>query len=379
MVAALVTVASSQVSRRNRRVLWAVVWLVAAALARASAALRTVRPLQPDARGSVPFVGQGADGAVFVKAVGRDQRDADLLFRVGRWLAFREVGDEAPLATAKQQIEHEAYLLLAAARAGARVPELITTAGADDGMWLLAERRVEGTDASEASLDDAVLEDLWRQVATLRAARIAHRDLRLANVVVGDDRRAWLVDFGFAQAGATDDQLARDVAELLASTATAAGAVRAVSAAVATIGAVALQQAAPFLQPLALSTATGRRLAAQPGVLDDLHDALAGLGVRIAPRPLLRVHLRPAMLVAVAGGGYVTPSPAHRRCGWSWRGGGARPHPLAVGRSGCAGRFGTVPLRGARPDRCLWPSARRRTYRRQPVGIDVRVAPVAAG
>jgi len=352
VAAALATIASSQVSRRTRRMLWALVWLVAAArvysgahlpldvlggaalgwtlgagvhLLRGTAArppavariaealtavgvhILTLRPLHADARGSVPFVGAGTGGEVFVKAVGRDQRDADLLFRVGRWLAFREVGDEAPLATAKQQIEHEAYLLLAAARAGARVPELLTTAEADDGVWLLAERRVQGSDASAAGeLGDDVLADIWRQVAALRAARIAHRDLRLTNVVIDREARAWLVDFGFAQAGATDDQLARDVAELVASTATTVGAPRAVAAALAAIGPEALRRAAPFVQPLALSTATRRRLAAQPGALDALRHAMAGLGASVEPRPLLRVRLRPGMLVAVAAGGYVT-------------------------------------------------------------------------
>jgi len=352
VAAALATVASSEVSRRTRRVLWALVWAVAAArvysgahlpldvvggaalgwalgagvhlvrgtpghlpqlatvlagLNRAGVDVGSVRPLHADARGSVPFVGDGPGGGVFVKAVGRDQRDADLLFRVGRWLAFREVGDEAPLATAKQQIEHEAYLLLAAARAGARVPDLLTTAEADDGTWLLAERRVAGTDASQAgALDDEALADVWRQVVALRASRIAHRDLRLANVVIGATGEAWLVDFGFAQAGAGGDQLARDVAELLASTATAVGAARAVAAARAAVGLDGLREAAPLLQPLALSAATRRQLTAQPGLLDALRDEMAAAGASVDPRHLLRVRLRPAKFVAVAAGGYIT-------------------------------------------------------------------------
>lgn len=351
VAAALATVASSEVSRRARRWLWMVVWATAAArvysgahlpldvlggaalgwalgaavhlvrgtpahppstagvgaaLARAGLDVADVRPLTADARGSHPFVGAGVDGAVFIKAVGRDQRDADVLFRLGRWLAFREIGDEAPLATAKQQIEHEAYLLLAAARAGARVPELLTTAEADGGTWLLAELRVAGTDGTSAVLDDDVLADLWQQVVALRARRIAHRDLRLANVVVDPDGRAWLVDFGFAQAGAADDQLARDVAELLTSIATAVGATRAVAAAVAAVGPAGLQSAAPFLQPLALSTATRRSVAAQPGLLAALRDEMAGCGVPADRPSLLRVPVRPAMLVAVAAGGYIT-------------------------------------------------------------------------
>ena len=38
-----------------------------------------------DARGSTPYFGVGADGAkLFVKALGHDERSADLLFRIYR-------------------------------------------------------------------------------------------------------------------------------------------------------------------------------------------------------------------------------------------------------------------------------------------------------
>lgn len=351
VAAALATIAATQVDRRARRALWTLVWLVAVArvysgahfpldvlggaalgwtvaaavrLARGTPGRRLpvevladgltaagldpsgLRPLLADARGSQPFVIDGGGGG-FVKVVGPDQRDADLLFRVGRWLAFREVGDEAPLATPKQQIEHEAYLLLAAARAGARVPNLLATGSAGDGAWFLAEQQVPGADAASRDwLGDEILADAWGQVATLRRARIAHRDLRLANVFVDDHDQVWLLDFGFAQAGAGNDQLAHDVAELIASSASSVGAQRAAAAAVAGVGIEALEAAAPLLQPLALSTATRRGLARQPGLLDEIHQALAAVGVTAEPRPLLRLRLRPAALSAVAIAGYAT-------------------------------------------------------------------------
>ena len=116
-------------------------WAVAAAthlavgapggLPTASAILEGLRPagidpvtvdlLGADARGSVPFVVRARDGERwFVKAVGREQRDADLLYKLWRWAVFREVEDESPFATPKQAVEHEAYIGLLAARAGVR-------------------------------------------------------------------------------------------------------------------------------------------------------------------------------------------------------------------------------------------------------------------
>ena len=57
---------------------------------------------------------------------------------------------------------------------------------------------------SGQALGDDQLKDTWEQVARLHAARIAHRDLRRANIVIDDDGRPWIVDFGFAEATASD-------------------------------------------------------------------------------------------------------------------------------------------------------------------------------
>jgi undecaprenyl-diphosphatase len=108
---------------------------------------------------------------------------------------------------------------------------------------------------------------VWEQVAVLRTHRIAHRDLRLANVFVADDRAVWLIDFGFSELAADDVLLTGDVAELMASTATVMGADRAVAAAQAAVGPAAVRGAVARLRPALLSGATRTALAAQPGVL----------------------------------------------------------------------------------------------------------------
>ena len=111
---------------------------------------------------------------------------------------------------------------------------------------------------------------IWQGVAKLRRHRIAHRDLRLANVMVAPDGQPWLIDFGFAEIAATDQMLDTDVAELLSSTALKAGVKRAVDAAIAVIGKAAVASAAPRIQPLALSTATRKSLVARKPLCDDL-------------------------------------------------------------------------------------------------------------
>jgi undecaprenyl-diphosphatase len=277
---------------------------VATALDAAGLGPVTARAASLDARGSTPFFATTAAGdELFVKVVGREQLDADYLFKAYRYLRLRSVEDEAPFATAKRAVEHEAYLALLAERAGVRTPPVVTVAPVAGGGTLLAQRRVSGTGLDEGgpgALDDGRLDDLWGQVAILRGARVAHRDLRLANALLDEDGRAWLIDFGFAEAAASDRRLAQDVAELLASGALLAGAERSVASARRVLGDDAVRAAVPLLQPLALSGATRTALKHRGDLLQDVRTAAAG--GEEAPPPVRIERVRPrtvAMLVAL--------------------------------------------------------------------------------
>ncbi|MEU8344802.1 lysylphosphatidylglycerol synthase domain-containing protein [Spirillospora sp. NPDC048832] len=281
---------------------------VAAGLARCGLAGPLVEPVKADARGSVPFTALSPDGrTAFVKALGRDQRDADLLFKAARFLLYREVEDETPMASPKRLVEHEAYMLMRAASAGARVPAVIGVAPAGAGTWILAEETVDTDGQPLTSLDDVSLRRLWGEVTKLHAARIAHRDLRLANVLIDTGGNPVLVDFGFAEDAASDGRLAQDVAELLVSTALVADPRRSVQAAADVLGASAVEAAVPYLQPLALARSTRMKLRDAPGLLDELRTATAGTGAtRAAPRPLSRIPSRPWFLLLLVLAGYVT-------------------------------------------------------------------------
>ncbi|HVL97739.1 MAG TPA: lysylphosphatidylglycerol synthase domain-containing protein [Egibacteraceae bacterium] len=267
-----------------------------------------VRPVHADARGSTPFVAATEDRRdLFVKVVGRTQRDADLLFKLYRFLAFRDVHDEAPFATPKQQVEHEAYVALLAARSGANVPGVLLAATAPDRSGVLVTERVHARGLDEldpAEIDEGLLDRTWNEVARLHASRIAHRDLRPGNILVDDEGRPWLVDFGFAAGAASLPQLAGDVAELLAATAARVGAARAVRPAAEALGPDRLRDAVPLLQPLALSSVTRAEVRRCPGLLDDLRTEIAhrtGDPVPV-PQPLtrLRVSRRTVAVLALA-------------------------------------------------------------------------------
>jgi uncharacterized membrane protein YbhN (UPF0104 family)/membrane-associated phospholipid phosphatase len=266
-----------------------------------------VEPVGADARGSVPFVVRTRAGERwFVKAVGREQRDADLLYKLWRWAAFREVEDETPFATPKQEVEHEAYLQLLAARAGVRTPAVLTAAPTGDGHVLLVQQHVAGQTLDRldaARVDDRLLDAVWAEVARLHAAGIAHRDLRGANVLIDPGGQPWLLDFGFAEAAASPRRLAGDVAELLASLACLVGADRAARSATEALGVGAVTRALPLLQPAALAAATRADLKARPGLLAELRErAAAATGTEPPPlEPLTRVRLRTLLLLVAAG------------------------------------------------------------------------------
>ena len=246
------------------------------ALARAARPMRSLVPASVDARGSTPYFGETVDGRpLFVKALTDRERSADLLFRLYRWARFRHLGDERPFSSLRRTVEHEALCALAARDTGIRTPHLEAIAAIDPGGhgMVLAYERIAGRSLDRATaeeLSDAVLGDIWTQVADLRRHRIAHRDLRLANVFLAEDGTPWIIDFGFSELAARDEQLATDVAELLASTASIVGPERAVAAAMSTVGAEAVASAIPRLQPNALSGATRAAMKIDKHALDTL-------------------------------------------------------------------------------------------------------------
>jgi glycosyltransferase 2 family protein len=252
---------------------------VAAGLAGVGVPLARLEQASVDARGSTPYFGETADGArLFVKTLGEDERSADRLFRLYRRAVPHDLGDERPFTTLRRAVEHEALVALAARDLGVRTPRLVAFARAEPNGYVLAYEAVEGRSLDRVEPDevtDDVLAAVWAQVVDLRAHRIAHRDLRLANIFLAADGEVWLIDFGFSELAASDALLATDVAELVASSTLQVGAERAVAEATAALGADALRGALDRLHPWALSGATRTALQGDAGVLDDLRARIA--------------------------------------------------------------------------------------------------------
>jgi undecaprenyl-diphosphatase len=231
-------------------------------------------PASVDARGSTPYFATLDDGTkLFVKVLGAENRAADLMFRIYRMLRFKDVGDGRPFSSLRRTVEHEALIALLARDVGIRTPRLrgVVDVGADS--LLLTYELIDGV-----SLDALAAEDItdelkpgtWEQRALLRRIRLAHRDLRQANIFVAEGGDVWMIDFGFSEIAADDGILDADVAQLLASLAVVAGPQRTVDVAVDVLGAEAVGRSLPRLQMTALSGATQSNLKAHKGLLKEL-------------------------------------------------------------------------------------------------------------
>jgi uncharacterized membrane protein YbhN (UPF0104 family) len=306
---------------------------------------QAVEPMPRQEWGVGRFAGQVDGGPVDVSYYGRDAADAQFLAKATRFLFYRDSGPTLTF-TRRQQVEHEAYLTLMAGRAGVRVATVLAAgpAGpAHDALFVtrppdgarLAEfapyvqpaqppgdgdrkdgdggdgdrKDGDGGDAvrndnadptaavdpaagaDQAPTDEglprplvpaATVDDVFRQLGALQAEGIAHGALSGETIVVDDEGRTGFVDFRAATTVATDDQLHRDTAAVLAAVAAVAGPEDTVAAALRALPTEAVVKALPFLQRAALDTVASRSLRGRKAALVALREqGAAAAGVEV--------------------------------------------------------------------------------------------------
>jgi glycosyltransferase 2 family protein len=240
-----------------------------------------VRPAARQVWGVAKFEATEMDRAdtLGIAVYGRDAADARLLTKAGRFLLYRDSGPSLTI-TRLQQVEHEAYVTMRAGLAGAAVPEVVEagTAGPYRDA-LLVRRTPPGTalsDSDAAEISDVTLDDLYRQLLTLRRARIAHGAISGDAVLVHPAaEKATLTDFRNASVRASPDQLDRDMAGAIAATAVVIGTERAAESAARCLEPEMLQGALRQLQKPALDPLLGRSFRGKRGLLQDVRERAA--------------------------------------------------------------------------------------------------------
>ena len=247
-------------------------------------ASRDVRPVSRQVWGVARFevtelCPADTPGRLGIAVYGRDAADARLLTKAGRFLLYRDSGPSLTI-TRLQQVEHEAYITMRAGLADVAVPEIVEagTAGPSRDA-LLVYRTPPGTalsDTDAAEISDTMLDDMYRQLLTLRRARIAHGaisgDAVLVDPMAGT---AVLADFRNASERASPDQLDRDLAGAIAATAVVIGAERAADAAARCLEPQMMEGALRQLQKPALDPLLARNLRGRRDLLPEVRERAA--------------------------------------------------------------------------------------------------------
>ncbi|WP_159394083.1 lysylphosphatidylglycerol synthase transmembrane domain-containing protein [Streptomyces sp. NRRL S-495] len=271
-----------------------------------------------------------------VQLLDRQAVTAALVQRAWRRLRLRTAPHPRALRSLRTGLEHEALVSYAAVAAGVRTRPVAATAELGRDAALVAYRRLPGRTLDELAdeeITDALLADVWGQLALLQRRAIAHRALVPSALLVDPAGAVHLVGLADGDIAAGELVLLSDIAQLLTTLALRTGAERSVRAAVSVLGPDAVAAALPLLQPIALARGTRAALkqaarrgaattaprvppqrtgpespAAAPadGPGPDLLDGIRAEVLRSRPqapvRPVRLERLRPRTLLAVVGG-----------------------------------------------------------------------------
>jgi glycosyltransferase 2 family protein len=240
-----------------------------------------------------------------ISVYGRDAADAKLLAKTGRFVMYRDSGPTLTF-TRLQQVEHEAYLTLRAAQAGVTAPEVVEAGQAGpSGDAVLVCRLPAGSPLSTADDGDAsdrALDDVFAQLLTLRAARLAHGEISGETVLVDPaTETAALTNFRSATTNAGPERLDRDLAGALAAIALAVGAERASATAARCLPADVLSGVLGHLRRAGLDPNLVRALRGRKALLDDVRERAAALKGIDVPKLVEPRRISWANLILVVG------------------------------------------------------------------------------
>jgi len=240
-----------------------------------------------------------------IEVYGRDAADAKLLTKAGRFVLYRDSGPTFTI-TRLQQVEREAYLTLRASQAGAAVAELVEAGTAGPARdALLVCRLPDGpalADADAEDVTDAGLDDLYRQLLILRRARLAHGAINGDTLLVDPASKTFvLTEFRNASSGASPEELDRDLAGAMATTALAVGTERAATAAARCLPPEILEGALRQLHKPALDPAIGRQLRSNKALLPDVRQRAAEAAGIEVPKLIEPRRVSWATLIMVVG------------------------------------------------------------------------------
>ena len=253
--------------------------------------------------GEKAYSGTRTDGTPLrVIVIGRDATDAQVLTKIGRFLWYKDSGPVLSLGR-QQQIEHRAFALLLAERAGVRVPHVVTAAtigSRGDATLVLETSTGELLDElRDADIDDQFLDDTWAQLAALHAAGITHGGI-WAQSFVRTTAGVAFTDLATANTTPDPDSYLSDRVALLATLADRFDHQRVIASAQRALGNDGLAALLPYLQTTALPRVNRRSADGLKKLCSQLRDEVsAATGVEAPKLEELR-RIAPSTIVIAA-------------------------------------------------------------------------------
>ena len=285
---------------------------------------------RPARGGLTSYDAVAADGAeVSIRVYGRDARDTQVL--VTLWRAAINRGASSPALTRLQQVEHEGFVTLLAARHGVGVPSVVAAGCTSSGDALIvlsgcgaaievpAPLETSAPDAADSAVlpdtatesadglvgaastpvvaptvepdaaADGELARIWQLIGELHSAGLAAGALEVSSFSRDTDGVVCFHDLRHATVAPSDDRRRSDLAQVLVVTAVLHGPERAVVAAGAALGTAGLALVLPYLQPAAVSRSLRKALGSATGSSVDQLRVLAAAVAGVEAPPLARL------------------------------------------------------------------------------------------
>jgi uncharacterized protein (TIRG00374 family) len=240
---------------------------------------------------------------LLVKIFGRDAIDGQLVSAA--WYAIWHRGAKRVGAGRLHQVEHEAFITLAAERGAVPVLPVIAAGEVDEGDALLvldaSGRAMSSLDADQIDID--LLRDSWRALGSLHELGISHGRVNAETLIMRPDGSVALTDLGAARIATPEGALRTDQAQLLVTTALATDMNHAVTAAADALGNDGLAGVLPFLQPAAFEYDARKAMHDRHMDFKDLREVIATrTGTEIPPlEPIQRVTWRSLLKLGIIG------------------------------------------------------------------------------